>query len=152
MIRCHSVSVRRSCCGPADAVAVGDVDMGLILSLEGLYQPPQSGRQALEVELQSQLDNAGLVDLGHGAKTSTVDREPIGKAGVEVLEIGVIENVERFHAELEPHPLPNADVFEQRNVHALLTWSFHVSTAGIARYANRVRVLESIDVEPRVGC
>src|SRR5438874_172139 len=112
MMRCHSVRVRRSCGALGDAVAVGDVDMGLMFTPEGLYQPPQSGRQALEIELQSQLDDARLVDLGHGAEASTIDREPIGKAGIKVLEIGVIENVERLHPELEAHAFSYPNVLE----------------------------------------
>src|SRR5260221_8089924 len=100
MMRCHSVSVRRSCCGPADAVAVGDVDMGLILSLEGLYQPPQSGRQALEVELEPELHDARLMDLGDLSERTTLAGQTIDEVRINRLEVRVVEDVERFEAKL----------------------------------------------------
>jgi hypothetical protein len=47
----------------------GQSGHGLILSLEGLYQPPRSGRLRLEIELESELHDARLMDLGDCAKT-----------------------------------------------------------------------------------
>src|SRR6476620_4274771 len=94
MIRCHSERVRRSCGALVDAVAVGDVDMGLMFTPEGLYQPPQSGRQALEVKLHSELDDAwfmGRLDL---------PERIAGRIQGEVFEVGLVADVKAFKPEL----------------------------------------------------
>src|SRR5213082_1016252 len=107
MMRCHSVSVRRSCGALDDAVVVGDVDMGLMVTLEGLSQPPQSGRQALEIELQSQLDDARLVRGQHFSEIFA------GGIQVEVFKVGLVEDVETFKPELHAITFREFEVLEE---------------------------------------
>src|SRR5689334_10198116 len=97
MTRCHSVRLRRRCGALGDEVAVGEVDMGLVSQPRGCTRPSEC-QTFLEVELQSQLDDARLVHTRDLAECRAV------YVRIDSLEVRMIENVERLNPELEVRP------------------------------------------------
>src|SRR4051794_34794630 len=107
----------------------------------------------LERQLQSELNDARLVGAEYRAKGPTVSRKAVGHVGVDVLEIGVIEDVEGLGAELQADSFADLEILEHRKIKAFDARAPDGSAARIPCHSNgRRRGIEDVGVEPLIHC
>src|SRR3954464_7649638 len=87
-----------------------------MITLEGLHQPTQSGRQSLEVELHSQLDDSRLVGR------LDLPERVAGHIQSEVFEVGLVEDVKAFKPELHSITFRKFEVLEERQIPTREAW------------------------------
>src|SRR3954470_3454561 len=139
MTRFQSVSERRKCGALVDDVGVGEVDMGLASHTLGAVEAPQDGKEALEVEFHSQLDDARLV------RRLDLSERIAGRIQVEVLKVRLVEDVESFDPELHSSPFRQLQVLEEREVPTGESRSRDSSaTLDPRQQAGRIRVEDTV--------
>src|SRR5262249_13008083 len=127
---------------------------GWFTQLIGLAPLPLA-EQKSEQQLQRELD----LPRGCGRICNLAGRLAIAVAGAVALEnhlirereIGVIENIERFRAELQRHALPHGDPLEQGSVDVKQARAAERTAPHVSEGASN-RHLEGTGIEPVVHC
>src|SRR5580692_9722475 len=89
----------------------------------------------LESELRTQLNQAGRGGADNLAEGRTAD---VAVNRLRPEELGVVENVERFDAELERLRFGQSQVLEQRHIEVLHAGTVEIAARGVARRTERV--------------
>lgn len=69
-----------------------------------------------------------------------------------MVEVGVVEGVEKLRAEFRAHPISNGECFKQAQVNILEAWPMNAEGTGIAELSDgRIAVGGWVDVEARAS-
>lgn len=94
----------------------------------------------LEVELTRQLYNAGsnVAVTGEAAEEAGIDigaASPGAKGRLRIVKVGVIEGIESFQSQLEPHLFPDWNVLHEGQVAEIQPWPMEAVSTRIPKRA-----------------